>query len=161
MFAINPLVDAAGRAMVIRAQVKNTDTALRPGMFARVRLITQATDDALVLPEQALVPQGDDQYVYRVVDGKANRVKVVTGQRRDGMVEIVEGVAAGDLVVNAGQLKLRDGSPVTVAGAGKPGGGGAPAKAEAGPGGADKGAGKAAATSAPPGNGGAGTAPRS
>jgi membrane fusion protein (multidrug efflux system) len=161
VFAINPLVDAAGRAMVIRAQVKNTDTALRPGMFARVRLITQATDDALVLPEQALVPQGDDQYVYRVVDGKANRVKVVTGQRRDGMVEIVEGVAAGDLVVNAGQLKLRDGSPVTVAGAGKPGGGGAPAKAEAGPGGADKGAGKAAATSAPPGNGGAGTAPRS
>jgi membrane fusion protein (multidrug efflux system) len=162
VFAINPLVDAAGRAMVIRAQVKNTDTALRPGMFARVRLITQATDDALVLPEQALVPQGDDQYVFRVVDGKANRVKVVTGQRRDGMVEIVEGVAAGDLVVNAGQLKLRDGSPVSIAGAGKPGGGAAPAKAEGGPGaGADKGAGNAAATSASPGNGGAGAAPRS
>ncbi len=161
VFAINPLVDAAGRAMVIRAQVKNTDTALRPGMFARVRLITQATDDALVLPEQALVPQGDDQYVFRVADGKANRVKVVTGQRRDGMVEIVEGVAAGDLVVNAGQLKLRDGSPVTIAGAGKPNGG-APAKAEAGPGGgADKDAGKAAATSASPGSGGTTPAPRS
>ena len=91
VFAINPLVDAAGRAIVIRAQVKNTDTALRPGMFARVRLITQAVDEALVLPEQALVPQGEEQFVFRVVDGKANRVKVVTGQRRDGMVEIVSG----------------------------------------------------------------------
>ena len=120
VFAINPLVDAAGRAIVIRAQVKNTDTALRPGMFARVRLFTKTVEDALVLPEQALVPQGEDQYVFRVVDGKANRVKVVTGQRRDGMVEIVAGVAAGDTVVSAGQLKLRDGSPVAIAGAGKP-----------------------------------------
>jgi membrane fusion protein (multidrug efflux system) len=158
VFAINPLVDAAGRAMVIRAQVKNTDTALRPGMFARVRLITQATDEALVLPEQALVPQGDDQYVYRVVEGKANRVKVVTGQRRDGMVEIVDGVAAGDLVVNAGQLKLRDGSPVSIAGAGKPAGSVAPAKAEAATGG---GADKAAASGASPANGSPGAAPRS
>jgi membrane fusion protein (multidrug efflux system) len=158
VFAINPLVDAAGRAMVIRAQVKNTDTALRPGMFARVRLITQATDEALVLPEQALVPQGDDQYVYRVVEGKANRVKVVTGQRRDGMVEIVDGVAAGDLVVNAGQLKLRDGSPVSIAGAGKPAGGAGPPKAQTGPGG---GADKAAASGASPANGSPGAAPRS
>ena len=133
VFAINPLVDAAGRAIVIRAQVKNTDTALRPGMFARVRLFTKTVEDALVLPEQALVPQGEDQYVFRIVDGKANRVKVATGQRRDGMVEIVAGVAAGDTVVSAGQLKLRDGSPVAVAGAGKPqgstAGGAAPAGA--------------------------------
>jgi membrane fusion protein (multidrug efflux system) len=144
VFAINPLVDAAGRAIVIRAQVKNTDTALRPGMFARVRLFTRTAEDALVLPEQALVPQGEDQYVFRVVDGKAVRAKVTVGQRRDGMVEIVDGLAAGDLVVNAGQLKLRDGSPVAVAVAGagkgtvatgtaKPGGanGGAPLKADA------------------------------
>jgi membrane fusion protein (multidrug efflux system) len=115
VFAINPLVDAAGRAIVIRAQVKNTDTALRPGMFARVRLFTRTVEDARVLPEQALVPQGEDQYVFRIVDGKAARAKVTVGQRRDGMVEIVDGVAAGDLVVTAGQLKLRDGAPVTVA----------------------------------------------
>jgi len=132
VFAINPLVDAAGRAIVIRAQVKNTDTALRPGMFARVRLFTKTVEDALVLPEQALVPQGEDQYVFRVVDGKANRVKVVTGQRRDGMVEIVAGVAAGDTVVSAGQLKLRDGSPVAIAGAGKPQGSTAGSAAPAG-----------------------------
>jgi len=117
VFAINPLVDAAGRAIVIRAQVKNADTALRPGMFARVRLLTKNAVDALVLPEQALVPQGEEQYVYRVVDGKAVRTPVAVGQRRDGRVEILKGVAAGDTIVIAGQLKLRDGTAVTLAAA--------------------------------------------
>jgi len=115
VFAINPLFDAAGRSIVIRAIVHNPDTALRPGMFARVRLITRQERDALVLPEQAVVPQGEDQYVYRVVDGKAVRTGVEVGQRRDGRVEIVKGLAAGDIVVTAGQLKLRDGTPVSVA----------------------------------------------
>jgi membrane fusion protein (multidrug efflux system) len=124
--AINPLVDAAGRAIVVRAQVKNQDAALRPGMFARVRLFTVAQADALMLPERALVPQGDEQYVFRIVDGKALRVKVTAGQRRDGMVEIVSGLAIGDVVVSAGQLKLRDGVPVVVAASAGAGGGAPP-----------------------------------
>ncbi len=115
VFAINPLVDAPGRAIVIRAIVHNPDTALRPGMFARVRLITKEEREALVVPEQALVPQGEDQYVYRVVDGKAVRTRVDVGQRRDARVEIVKGLAAGDTVVTAGQLKLRDGALVSIA----------------------------------------------
>jgi membrane fusion protein, multidrug efflux system len=118
VIALNPLVDAAGRAIVIRAQVKNQDAALRPGMFARVKLITRAERDALVLPEEALVPQGTDQFVFRIVDGKATRVKVETGQRRDGKVEVVRGVDKGDVVVTAGQQRLRDGAPVRVAGGG-------------------------------------------
>jgi membrane fusion protein (multidrug efflux system) len=113
--AINPLVDAGGRAIAIRALVKNADTALRPGMFARVKLFTREAQDTLVLPEQALVPQGEDQYVYRVIDGKAVRTKVEVGLRRDSRVEIVKGVAPGDTVVVAGQLKIRDGTPVTFA----------------------------------------------
>ncbi len=120
VFAINPLVDAGGRAIVIRAQVRNADTALRPGMFARVRLITKNERDTLVVPEQALVPQGEDQYVFKVVDGKVTRAKVETGQRRDARVELTKGVDAGDIVVTAGQLKLRDGMPVTIAPAATP-----------------------------------------
>ncbi len=119
VLAVNPLLDAAGRAVVIRAIVRNSDTSLRPGMFARVRLITRDAKDALVLPEQALVPQGDQQYVFRIVDGKAVRTKVEVGQRRDAKVELLSGLAKDDLVVTAGQLKLRDGVPVTVAGAAK------------------------------------------
>jgi len=113
--AINPLVDAGGRAIVIRALVKNPETTLRPGMFARVKLITREAQDTLVLPEQALVPQGEDQYVYRVVDGKAVRTKVEVGLRRDSRVEILKGVTPGDTIVVAGQLKIRDGTLVTFA----------------------------------------------
>jgi membrane fusion protein (multidrug efflux system) len=131
VFAINPLVDAAGRAIVIRAQVRNADTALRPGMFARVGLITQDEREALVLPEQALVPQGEDQYVFRIVDGRVSRAKVEVGQRRGGRVEIVKGVNAGDTIVTAGQLKIRDGMPVTVSASDKPAIGGAPPKGSA------------------------------
>ena len=118
VFAVNPLIDAAGRAVVIRAVVRNPDTSLRPGMFARVRLITRDAQDALVVPEQALVPQGDQQFVFRIIDGKAVRTKVDVGQRRSAKVEVLNGLAKDDIVVTAGQLKLRDGVPVIIAGAG-------------------------------------------
>lgn len=131
IMALNPLVDAAGRSIVIRAQVANQDTTLRPGMFARVRLITSDDAKALVVPEQALVPQGTEQYVFKIVEGKSQRVQVEVGQRRDALVEIRKGLAAGDLVVTAGQLKLRDGVPVQVVAAPAPGG--APAAPARGP----------------------------
>jgi len=115
VIAVNPLIDAAGRSVVIRAQVRNQDNTLRPGMFARVRLITRERADAMVLPEQALVPQGSEQYVFKVVDGKVARVRIETGQRRDGKVEVLSGLKPGDTVVTAGQLKLRDGLAVAVA----------------------------------------------
>jgi membrane fusion protein (multidrug efflux system) len=117
VLAINPLVDAAGRSVVIRAQIRNTNATLRPGMFARVRLITDAKADTLVIPEQALVPQGEDQFVYKVVDGRVQRTRVEIGQRREGKVEIVRGVAEKDMVVTAGQLKIRDGTVVKLAAA--------------------------------------------
>ena len=114
VFAVNPLVDAGGRAIVIRAVVRNPDTSLRPGMFTRVRLITRDEKEALVIPEQAIVPQGDEQFVFKVADGRANRIKIDVGQRRDGKVEVLKGLAANDLVVTAGHLKIRDGTPVTI-----------------------------------------------
>jgi membrane fusion protein (multidrug efflux system) len=118
VFAVNPLLDAAGRAVVIRAQVKNADASLRPGMFARVRLITSESADSLVVPEQALVPQGSEQFVFKVVDGRAVRAKVEVGQRRDGKVEMMSGVTVGEVVVTSGQQRLRDGVPVAVKGPG-------------------------------------------
>jgi membrane fusion protein, multidrug efflux system len=114
VLAVNPLVDAAGRAVVIRALVRNADTSLRPGMFTRVNLITRDEKNALVVPEQAIVPQGEEQYVFRIVDGKVTRVKVEIGQRRDTKVEVLKGLSVNDVVVTAGQLKLRDGMAVTI-----------------------------------------------
>ncbi len=119
--AIDPLVDAQGRAVRLRANLDNPQARLRPGVFARVRLILDERSDVVVVPEAALVPApGNVQYVYRVVDDKAQRVEVRTGVRRSTMVEIVDGLAAGAVVVTAGQLKLRDGAPVRLASA--PGG---------------------------------------
>lgn len=116
VIAVNPLLDAAGRSVVVRAQVRNQDTTLRPGMFARISLTTAAKRDAIIVAEEALVPQGTENFLFRIVDGKANRVKVETGQRRDGKVEIVSGIDKDDIVVTAGQARLRDGTPVKLAG---------------------------------------------
>lgn len=113
--AINPLIDANGRSIVIRAQVPNGAGDLRPGMFARVRLFTSEARDSAMVPEESLFPVGDDKYVYRVVDGKAVRQKVEIGQRRDGKVEILSGLKGDDLVVTEGHLKIRDGAAVKVA----------------------------------------------
>ena len=115
VFAINPLIDANGRAVVIRAQVPNRDGRLRPGMFARVRLFTSGMQETLLVPEEALFPVGDDKYVYKVVEGKAARQKIEIGARREGRVEVVNGLAPEDLVVTAGVIKLREGVAVQVA----------------------------------------------
>lgn len=112
VYAINPLIDESGRSILLRALLPNAGGVLRPGLFARVELVLNEKADALQVPEAALVPQGSAQFVFRVVDGKAVMTKVEPGIRRDGMVEIVKGVAAGDVVVTAGQIKLRDGAPV-------------------------------------------------
>ncbi|MDO9599786.1 MAG: efflux RND transporter periplasmic adaptor subunit [Azoarcus sp.] len=113
--AIDPLVDAQGRAVLLRARLPNHDGKLRPGVFARVRLILQERPGVLVVPEEALVPApGNVQFVYRVDGDKVRRVEVRTGARRAGVVEIVDGLAAGMQVVTAGQLKLRDGVAVRV-----------------------------------------------
>ena len=114
VYAIDPRVDAAGRSMLIRATVDNEDGILRPGLFARVNLVVDSNLEALQVPEQALMPQGDKQFVYRVVDGKAVRTEIRTGMRRKGMVEIVEGLDAGETIIIAGQMKVQPDAPVTV-----------------------------------------------
>ncbi len=112
VYAIDPRIDAAGRSIVIRARIENREQLLRPGLFARVNLILELKPNALTVPEQAIVPQGQGQFVYRVVDGKAQWVQVRLGTRRDGRVEIIEGLSGGDVVVTAGQQKIRDGAGI-------------------------------------------------
>jgi len=118
VYAINPLIDASGRAIAIRAEVPNPDSRLRPGMFARVRLLTSAVKESLTVPEEAIFPVGDDKYVYKVVDGRAQRQKIEIGQRRGTQVEVVGGLTRDDTVATAGVIKLREGSAVKLAGAG-------------------------------------------
>ena len=127
VFAVNPQLDTNGRAVVLRAQMDNRRGVLKPGMFARVRLTLADTGEAVVVPEQAVAMQGEDQIMFKVIDGRAMRTKVEVGQRRDGKVEIVEGVSGNDTIVIAGWQRLRDGAAVRAASAS--GGGAAPAGA--------------------------------
>ena len=112
VYAIDPAHDPNGRAVILRARIPNSEGHLRPGMFARVTLIIDERKDAIMVPETALVPMGEEKFVYRVIDDKAALTKVKVGQRRGGQVEIVEGLASTALVVTEGAMKLRDGASV-------------------------------------------------
>lgn len=117
VYAIQPSIDTETRTVLMRARIANKDLKLRPGMFARVALTMETRPNAISVPEQALWPQGKDNFVFKVVDGRVTLVKVELGNRRPGEVEIIAGLAPGDVVVTEGQIKLRDGAPVMVMGA--------------------------------------------
>jgi membrane fusion protein (multidrug efflux system) len=114
VYAIEPGVDEQTRTVLVRARVTNTELKLRPGMFARVYVQLGLREKALWIPEAAIVPRGQDSFVFRVTDGKVALVKVATGVRKVGEVEIVSGLAAGDLVVTEGSQRLGPGVPVSI-----------------------------------------------
>ncbi len=119
--AIDPLIDANGRSVGIRGCIDNRQLQLRPGMFARVNAVFGVRENARVIPEEAIVPQGGKQFVIRVVPGDtpqsrvSQRIEVKLGLRSPGKVEVLEGLEIGDTVVVAGQQRVqRDGMAVTV-----------------------------------------------
>lgn len=114
VYAIEPAVTEAGRSLTLRARVENPDARLKPGMFARVELTSGITVRGVVFPEAAIVPAAERPAVFRVVDGIAQRVEVTIDQRGPGWVHASAGLEPGDVVVIAGQEKLRDGTPVQV-----------------------------------------------
>jgi len=116
IYAVEPVVDERTRTVLVRARVDNTGFKLKPGMFVRVAVTLSTRPNAILVPETAIWPQGQDSYVYRVVDGKAILTKIAMGQRRPGEVEVTEGLSPGDVVVTEGQIKIRDGAPVMVMG---------------------------------------------
>lgn len=117
VYAVEPVVDERTRTVLMRARVPNKNNKLKPGMFVRVAVTMATRPDAIVVPEQALWPQGQDNFVFRVVEGKAVLTKVLIGNRQPGEVEITQGLGPEDTVVTEGQIKLRDGAPVMVMGA--------------------------------------------
>lgn len=137
VLAINPQIDADGRSLAVRGCIDNRRLQLRPGMFARVTAVFGERSDANVVPEEAIVPDGAAPYVLRVVAGTeegsqvAKRTTVRLGARTPGFVEVVEGLAPGDVVVTAGQQRLqRDGMAVRVVELGQPSAGRSAAGAE-------------------------------
>jgi len=116
--ALNPGVDTATRTVRVRAELKNPDGRLRPGMFAEVRLTLPEPRAVVVIPDMAVTyqPYGDSVFVIAQKDGAsiAERRPIETGETRAGDVEVVRGLKAGETIVRAGHVKLRNGQPVTV-----------------------------------------------
>ena len=117
--ALDSQVNADGRAVLVRARVDNPGALLRPGMFARVRVVFAVREGAVVVPEEAVVPLAGRPFVFRVADGPggqkvAQRVEARIGVRLPGQVEILEGLAPGETVVTAGQARLARGDNIPV-----------------------------------------------
>ncbi len=111
--SIDSRVDPVTRSVLIRATLPNADRALKPGMLMEVELQTSPRE-ALVIPEEALVPLGTQQTVLVVEDSRAVQRHVRIGSRRPGEVEVLNGLQPGELVITHGAVKVRPGQPVSV-----------------------------------------------
>jgi len=113
VYFISPEINSDTRTALVKALIDNPEAKLRPGMFASLRLILEVRSDATVIPESALMLEGDTQTIYVVEPNKrvaARQVKM--GKVLPGRVEIIEGLSAGEVVVTEGMQKLRPGSLV-------------------------------------------------
>jgi membrane fusion protein (multidrug efflux system) len=140
--AIDPLIDANGRSVGVRGCIDNRQLQLRPGMFARVNAVFGVRETAMMIPEEAIIPQGSKVFVIKLLPGPneksrtTQRVEVKVGLRRPGKVEILEGLEPTDSVVANGQQRVqKDGTVVNLldlsARGGKPGEGAGPPGAAA------------------------------
>lgn len=116
--AIDPGIDRATRNLTVRARFDNPDLALRPGMFARVTTRLPEQGQLLTIPREAVAfnTYGDSVYLLQEVNGKtqAQRRQIRTGEVRGDEVAVLAGLAAGDRVVSAGQVKLTNGQEVRI-----------------------------------------------
>ena len=112
--SIDSRIDPITRSVQIRAQIPNEQNLLRPGLLLQINLQKRVLD-TLVIPEAALIPEGNSQSVYVVnSENKAIKTRVIVGQRRPGLVEIIDGLSPGQRVVVEGTLKMRPNASVRV-----------------------------------------------
>jgi membrane fusion protein (multidrug efflux system) len=109
--SVDSRVDPDTRSITVRAALPNPDDRLKPGMFMTVTL-ERDQRRAVSIPEEALVPEQQRQYVFVAAEGRAVRREVRIGARRPGSVEITEGLTPGERVVIEGTVRLRDGSTI-------------------------------------------------
>lgn len=110
---VDPVVQVPARSILIKASVPNPDRALRPGMFVEARLATEVRPEAVVVPEDAILPLGSQSFAWVVAEGAASRREVTLGVRTPGFVEVRDGVAVGEQVVVGGLQRLFEGAPVS------------------------------------------------
>lgn len=108
---VDSRIEATSRSVMVRAEFANADDALKPGMLLNIELLRDPVD-AIVIREEALVPEERRQFVYVVKDGVAEKREVAIGARRPGKVQVVRGLEVGERVVVEGTIRLRESTPV-------------------------------------------------
>ncbi len=109
---VDPVVELPARTITVKAEVANSARSLKTGMFIEASLATDIRPNAMVVPEDAILPLQGATFVFLVEDGKATRRAVELGVRMPGYVEIKAGLSAGDQVVVGGLERLSEGVPV-------------------------------------------------
>lgn len=114
VFAFEPKIDLATRTLQVRAVCPNPKGLIYPGAFAKVQLELNDIDSAMMVPTESVIPDLKGKKVYRIKNGQAEAVKVITGLRTDAKIQITEGLAFGDTIVTRGIMSLKPGSAVKV-----------------------------------------------
>jgi membrane fusion protein (multidrug efflux system) len=109
---VDPIVQLPGRTIMVKARVPNPRRELQAGMFIEARLATATRPNAVIIPEDAVLPLQGSNFVWVVTDGKAARRQVELGVRTPGFVEVKSGVESAEQVVVGGQERLAEGAPV-------------------------------------------------
>lgn len=111
---ISPTINTENRSVSLYAEVENPDNLLASGMFVEVTETLGQKENTLFIPLRSLVPILDGEQVFKIVDGKAYAVTVTLGKRDHDEVQVVNGLSKEDMVITAGQMKLKSGMPVKV-----------------------------------------------
>jgi membrane fusion protein (multidrug efflux system) len=114
VYAIDPQIDPVSRTQPVRARYANGNNELRPGAYVKVNLKLGESTDALQIPTEAVIPEASGYSVYTVQGGKMVPKKVKIGIRSDKVIEITDGLAVGDSVIQTGILQVKPGDAVRV-----------------------------------------------
>lgn len=120
IIAIDPESDKISHSFNVRAlldvseDVASAFPTLKPGRFVSVKIIPDESQKGILVPESSLEKIGDDDYLYRLIEGIAVRTLVTTGMRKNGLIEVITGVNEGETVITSGQQGVLDGRGVSV-----------------------------------------------
>jgi membrane fusion protein (multidrug efflux system) len=114
VYAIEPEVDTNTRTLQIRALAENKNGALLPGSYANVEFPLDKIKDAIVVPTEAIIPVQNGKKVFISKNGKAQEIRIETATRTDASVIVLSGLKAGDTIITAGVMSLKNDTPVKV-----------------------------------------------
>lgn len=114
VYATESKVDPETRTLAVRALYPNHDGSVLPGQYANVKIKMREIPKALAIPTQAIVPEMGVSKVFLYKGGKSMPAEIQTGLRTDALIQVIQGLSAGDTLITSGTLQLRMGLPVTL-----------------------------------------------